>query len=138
MPIQQMLDNFLSAQRPLFSLSNRVWNPPTDVYESGDKTYVKMEISGLDERAIQITAEKNVLVIRGRREDAPAGQQINYHLMEVHYGAFERSFAFSFTLDQDKIKATYERGFLLIELQHTQPTVTRVSVQIINDPDMKQ
>src|SRR5262245_15598695 len=121
MPLQQMLDNFFSTQRPVFSLSRRVWNPPTDIYEDEDKTIIKMEVAGLDERNIQITAERNHLIIRGRREFACEGRKLNYHLMEVHYGSFERAFAFSFALKEEKIKANYENGFLVIEVGHTAP-----------------
>lgn len=133
MPYQQMLDNFFSSQRPLFSLSNRVWNPPTDIFEEGKLTHIRMEIAGLDESAMQLVVQRNVLIIRGRRDQEHTGtrENMNYHLLEVHYGEFERAFAFSFTLQEDKIKARYERGFLIVEVERTQPVVTKVSVEII-------
>ena len=53
--------------------------------------------------------------------------------MEIHYGQFERVFAFSFTLDESSIKATYERGFIVIEVRKNPARVTHVSVQVIQD-----
>ena len=68
-----MIDNFFSSQRPLFSLSKQVWNPPTDIYESGEVTKIKMEVAGLDERELEITVQADMLVVRGRRApDRPA------------------------------------------------------------------
>lgn len=128
-----MLDNFFSSQRPLFSLSNRVWNPPTDIYETDTATIVKMEVAGLDEKQLNITAQKNMMIVRGKRIQSHPGIKINYHLMEVHYGAFERVFAFSYNLNQEKIKASYERGFLLIEVGKHDQTTTKVTVKIIQD-----
>ena len=133
MPYQTMLDNFFSSQRPLFSLSKRVWNPPTDIFEEDDTTLIKMEVAGLDESQLQITADRNVLIVRGQRIHSHCGQKINYHLMEIHYGQFERVFAFSFTLDKDSITATYEKGFILIRVVNKVPRVTNVTVQVIQD-----
>jgi len=71
--LRHMIDNFFSSQRPLFSLSKQVWNPPTDIYESGEVTKIKMEVAGLDERELEITVQVDMLVVRGRRApDRPA------------------------------------------------------------------
>lgn len=84
-------DNFFSSQRPLFSLSERLWNPPTDVYETAEAVFIKMEIAGLRDDDIDITVEDNLLRIRGcRREETPAqvdagpgaSERANYHLMK--------------------------------------------------------
>jgi HSP20 family protein len=137
MPFESILDNFFSSQRPMFSLSRRVWNPPTDIYENSEATFIKIEVAGLDESQMRITADHNLLVVRGQRMNCPASEpaqeKVNYHLMEIHYGQFERVFAFSFTLDESSIKATYERGFIVIEVRKNPARVTHVSVQVIQD-----
>lgn len=130
MPYRSMLDHFFSSQRPLFSLSNRVWNPPADVIETETGTILKIEVADLDMEALRITAERNLIVVRGCRHQPPAGKKVNYHLMEIHYGAFERVFAFSHTIDQNAIEATYKNGFLNIEVakQVDQPRTVQVKV----------
>ncbi|HOE95755.1 MAG TPA: Hsp20/alpha crystallin family protein [Candidatus Sumerlaeota bacterium] len=133
MGYQSMLDNFFSSQRPLFSLSQRVWNPPTDIYETEEAAIIRMEVAGLDENQLNIITQGELLIVRGRRDRQLPHRKINYHLMEVHYGGFERLFAFSFPLDEKKIKATYERGFLTIEVPRQAPQVTEVSVRIIEE-----
>lgn len=133
MPYQSMLDNYFSSQRPLFSLSKRVWNPPTDIYEAEEETIVKIEVAGLDEKQLQITADRNLLIVRGQRVHSHANQEINYHLMEIHYGYFERVLAFSYSLDQDSIKAAYDKGFIVIRIANRTPRVTNVTVQLIHD-----
>ena len=60
-----------------------------------------------------------------------ATEGINYHLMEIHYGHFERLFQFSFNHNKDDIKATYDKGFLIIEMKHRHASPTQVTVEII-------
>lgn len=133
MTYQMMLDNFFSSQRPLFSLSKQVWNPPTDIYETEEMTLLKIEVAGLDEEQMQITTDRNLLIVRGHRAHGHADSKVNYHLMEIHYGCFERVFAFSFTLDADSVKASYEKGFILIEINKTARQVTNVTVQVVQE-----
>jgi HSP20 family protein len=129
-----MLDHYFSSPRPLFSLSSRIWNPPTDIYETGEATTIQMEVAGLDENGFQIIAQHNLLIVRGRRVYNHAqAATVSYHLMEIHYGEFERVFAFSFDIDQNALKATYERGFLIIEVARQSPQVTRVKVEIVQE-----
>jgi len=134
MPQRSMLDHYFSSPRPLFSLSSRIWNPPTDIYESGEATTIRMEVAGLDESHLRIVSQQNLLIVRGRRAHAHADPaRVNYHLMEIHYGEFERVFAFSFDIDEGTIKASYERGFLIVEVGKRAPHVTHVKVEIIQD-----
>jgi HSP20 family protein len=135
MTYHSTLDNFFSSQRPMFSLSKRVWNPPSDIYETEAAAVIKIEVSGLDDAGMQIVADRNRLIVRGHRAMPAMCDKTNYHLMEIHYGHFERIFAFSFQLDQDAIKATYEKGFIIIEVQKQPLRVTSVKVDVIQDPE---
>ena len=133
MPYRSMFDNFFSSQRPLFSLSNQIWNPPTDIFDDEQTTVIKMEVAGLDKEEIRIVSEDNVLTIRGQRKHAHRGVKINYQLMEVHYGRFERRFAFPHALKEDAIHASYDRGFLIVEVEKPSLEATAVPVRIIDD-----
>lgn len=133
MPYNSMLDNFFSSQRPLFSLSKRVWNPPTDICECDDVTEIKIEVAGLDEKNLQLVADRNLLIVRGRRVQDHGDKKINYHLMEIHYGQFERIFAFSYNVSEEAVSAVYEKGFLHIRVLKQSPHVTNVTIQVVQD-----
>lgn len=126
-------DNFFSAQRPMYSLSNKVWNPPTDIYETDEATVIKMEVAGLDDKDIQVFVQRNYLVVRGQRQPFDSQQRVVYHLMEVHYDQFERIFEFSQMVDEKAVQVTYRQGFLMVEVPKSPAPVTRVTVQIVND-----
>jgi len=114
--IKNLCDNFFSTQRPLFSLSQKIWNPPTDVYETKDEIIIKMEIAGVRKADIEITAENNRLMVRGNRNDPIHIGKENYHIMEIHYGHFERIFGLPKNLDHTKINAVYKDGFLNVSI----------------------
>ncbi len=112
--MKTVLDNFFSSQRPLFSLSDKIWNPPTDLYETADSIVIKMEIAGVKNENIEIKIENSHLVIKGSRVEEPDAQKENYHLMEIHYGNFKRLFALPTKLSLNDIRAYYKDGFLKV------------------------
>ena len=113
---RSLFDNIFSSQRPLFSLSERVWNPPADVYETSEFIIVKMEVAGICPSSIEVTAHGNYLIVRGcRQEDAPLPKE-NYHLMEIRYGHFERVIQMPVDLGAETIQARYENGFLVVKV----------------------
>lgn len=126
-------DNYFSSQRPFYSLSNKVWNPPTDIYETEEATCIRMEVAGLEVKDLQVIAQRHYLVVRGNRQPPRRQKKVVYHLMEVHYDQFERVFEFSQPIPQDAVKVTYRRGFLLVEVKKQKKPVTQVNVQILDD-----
>lgn len=125
-----LLDNVFSGPRPLFSLSEKLWNPPTDVYEIEDAIIVKMEIAGVKEENLQISVDNNLLIIRGFREENHPAPKQNYHLMEIHYGEFERVFRLPGGLDADNIAADYKHGFLCVNIPRRQSCRATVKIEV--------
>ena len=79
--IKTVFDNFFSSQRPLFSLSDRIWNPPTDVYETCESMVIKMEVAGVKQEDMDISVDNNLLLIRGRRLEETPLRKENFYLM---------------------------------------------------------
>ena len=129
----------LFAKRPVFSLFQTQiggWNPPTDIYETvtGDELEViviKMEIAGVNKEDIDIKLDKNILTIQGRRLEEPGARKKNYHLIEVHYGFFQRSFRLPPHIDKRDIQASYKEGFLKITIpkKDTRPGEVRIETE---------
>lgn len=97
------------------------WRPPTDVYETGDRLVVKMELAGVPEEAIEITLYADHLVVTGRRQeaqpmDASGGQRVSFHEAGIHYGPFRAEVRLPRPVDADRVTATMEQGFLEINL----------------------
>lgn len=120
------LDHVCGARRSVFTLSDQVWNPPTDVFESDGVIVIKMEIAGVDPEDLEVTTVDRLLVIRGRRREPRGASIATYHVLEVGYGEFERVFEFPFRLTMEDVKASYQQGFLCVEAPKTAPRRRRV------------
>ena len=52
-----------------WGMSEAVWRPPTDVYETDDSVVVVVEIAGLSEGDYTVTLNGRTLLISGERRD---------------------------------------------------------------------
>ena len=97
----------------------KIWRPPTDVYETDECVVVKVEIAGMEERDFAVSLDANVLTVSGVRNDPAA--KLGYQQMEILYGHFETEVHLPRAIDEDRVEATYEDGFLQIRLPKAQP-----------------
>lgn len=128
--VKTLLDNFFLSQKPFFSMSERMWNPPTDVYETKEEMVIKMEIPGMEKENIKISLEENVLIVSGIRQEDTLEKKENIHLLEIHYGLFQRVFSFPQTIALENITATYKAGFLRICIPKTRSEKRNFSIEI--------
>ncbi|MCA2984821.1 MAG: Hsp20/alpha crystallin family protein [Gemmatimonas sp.] len=116
-------DVFSSYLRRMFDdpftlASNGSWMPAVEVSETNEVMVLTAELPGIEEKALKITIDNNVLTIAGEKEqeltDSPPAK--NYYLSERFYGAFQRSFALPRTVDMDHITASFDKGILTVTL----------------------
>ncbi|RMF93915.1 MAG: Hsp20/alpha crystallin family protein [Candidatus Schekmanbacteria bacterium] len=97
-------------------LTDGLWTPAVDIYETDDSVVLKAELPEVDEKDIEIKLEDNVLTIRGERKLENETKKENYYRMERAYGAFSRSFSIPSRVEQDKITATCKDGVLKVTM----------------------
>jgi len=100
------------------------WRPSTDVYETPDRLVVKMELAGVPEELIEITLYADHLVVTGNRQETqpmdPFGEQrVSFHEAGIHYGPFRAEVRLPRQVDSERVGATLEQGFLVIDLPCT-------------------
>jgi HSP20 family molecular chaperone IbpA len=106
------------------SRSRRTFIPRTDIYETGDNIVLAADMPGVDENAIDITVEKNVLTIRGQVE-SPEVKDFSLAYGEYGVGDYQRSFTLASYIDLNKIEATVKDGVLRLWLPKTEVARTR-------------
>ncbi|MDD5557746.1 MAG: Hsp20/alpha crystallin family protein [bacterium] len=92
------------------------FDPAIDVFETEEGTVVRMEIAGMRRRDISVELVADILVIRGRRRERPAGRKVTYHRLEIEYGAFERRVRIASPVREDAVSAVYREGLLEVRL----------------------
>ncbi len=92
------------------------WLPLVDIFEEPDAIRLVAEVPGVRPSDVKISVEDNLLTIKGTKEQVPEEKAEKVHRYERNYGAFERTFQLSASIDANKIKATYNLGVLTITL----------------------
>jgi len=101
-----------------------MYRPPTDIFDLGDKLVIELEMPGVAKDGIDISLEKHVLTIRGRAETT---KRDDWRMIYAEYGEgdYERTFALSDHLDEDKIDASLKNGVLRVELPKAESAKAR-------------
>ncbi len=107
-----------------WQVTNGLWSPPTDVYETETDYVVRVELAGIRETDLEITFENGILVITGIRSDVP--ERRAYHQMEIHFGKFSTAIGVPGPIDLEKSVAEYTDGFLMVRM----PKVKATEVEI--------
>ena len=118
--------------RPQSEITGDIWQPPTDIYETGEGLVVRIELAGVDERAIDIEASGDTLIIRGRRREQSVYGKKSYRQMEIHYGPFERVLQLPDRFDAAQARANYADGILEIFLPCSQESCSREVKIVVN------
>src|SRR5512137_2264463 len=119
--MDRVLDSFLGRSFGGFpSLSRSGWGemlaPSIDLREADKEFVVEAELPGMDEKDVSVTLSNGVLTLKGEKKSEREEKKENYHLMERNYGKFERSFQVADAVDDDKVKASFEKGVLKVVL----------------------
>ena len=84
------------------------------VDKDGRKYHCRVSLPGIDPKEVQISAQGNMLTIRGERKVKRSSKDVDVFHEEISYGAFERTFTMPEGVDVDKLSAEYKDGVLEI------------------------
>ena len=107
-----------------------IWRPPTDVYETEEAIFIRVEIAGMREQDFNVALENRALSIHGIRSDTSERGAYNqrgaYHQMEIPFGEFSTEVDLPAPIISEKVEAVYKNGFLQIMLPKAHPQVIQV------------
>jgi HSP20 family protein len=86
------------------------------VEEDKNSIHVKAEIPGIDENDLNVRIEENVLILSGEKKEERKEEKKNYIFSERKFGSFSRSIDLPVGIKSDKIKATFKKGVLNIDI----------------------
>ena len=123
--MEKMLDSIFDEKRPTVFSAEKVWKPPTDIYETAEEIIVIVEIAGMRKEDITVTIENNLLTVSGTRPDYSPSTTKRIHQMEIDHGKFERIIDITIPLDTEHSHAHYKEGFLRIAIPKMQERQAR-------------
>jgi HSP20 family protein len=92
------------------------WAPPMDLVEADDHFVLKADLPGLDEDAVNIEVQDNVLTVSGERRSETEKREKGWHRVERSFGRFSRSLTLPEGVDADAITAAFDKGVLEIKI----------------------
>ncbi|MGM0682218.1 MAG: Hsp20/alpha crystallin family protein [Thermodesulfobacteriota bacterium] len=104
--------------------------PAVDIYETNSAFIIHLEIAGLSDKDISITATSKKITISGTRHRPKISKIIKVHQLEMETGRFERTLSLSSPIDPENTSSTYQKGCLRI--MAPKKTSNRIEVEIKN------
>ncbi|MDR7212409.1 Hsp20/alpha crystallin family protein [Flavobacterium piscis] len=109
--------------RDLFNWENNNFSttsttlPSVNIKETADNYEVEVAAPGMDKDDFRVTLDNGQLIISSQKENEVNTQEENFTRREFSYQSFQRSFVLpKNVVDEDKIKARYENGLLLLSI----------------------
>lgn len=114
---QQLWQELVRQSQQVVLQREPIWRPPLDIHETPGAIMVKMELAGMREEDIDVTLYEDALIVTGiRHDDQDHDETMCYHEAQIRYGKFRAEVLIPFAIDQERVAARYDNGFLRIAL----------------------
>ncbi len=87
-----------------------------DIYQTTDSIVVKALVAGVNPNNIDISLTRDMVTIRGNREENNEVTVDNYFYKELYWGSFTRTILLPEEVDVDAAEASTNHGILIIRL----------------------
>jgi len=90
------------------------WAPAMDVAETPDAYVIRVDVPGVDPKAMEISVANGVLEIKGERAGEAAAEGEGWHRRERRRGAFARTVTLPGEVDASRVVAESRNGVLTV------------------------
>ncbi len=87
-----------------------------DFYSTEKEIVIQSAIAGVKPENINVSAENDIIIIKGERDDPSEDKEKNYFLQECYWGKFSRKIIVPEEIDSSKIDAVVKLGILTIRV----------------------
>src|SRR5690606_38720222 len=108
---------------------------PMDAWRDGDTVHVEFDLPGVDQEAIDLDVERNVVTVKAER--APRGSDKDLLAAERPRGVFSRQLVLGENLDTSRIEASYHSGVLSLSIPVAEEAKPR-KIEISNRREKQQ
>jgi len=87
-----------------------------DVYQTPEMIIIKSMIAGVRPDDLDVTIARDVVTIRGKREEERVANENDYYVRELYWGSFSRTIQLPEEIDVDESEAIEKHGLLILKL----------------------
>ncbi len=99
-----------------FEQEEKVGQLTIDVYQTADHIVIKTMAAGVRPEDLDITITRDMVTIRGKREEERMIQDDNYFIRELYWGSFARTVTLPEEVDVEEAEAVEKHGLLILKL----------------------
>jgi len=101
-----------------------------DVYQTDKEIVIQSAIAGVEPEDLDISIEKDMVTIKGKREKQFEEKERNYFYQECYWGRFSRKIILPAEVNSSKISASMKNGILCIRIPKIEAKKkTKISVK---------
>lgn len=87
-----------------------------DVYQTPEMIVIKSMIAGVRPEDLDVTITRDMVTIRGKREEERVADEDDYFVRELYWGSFSRAIQLPEEIDVDESEAVEKHGLLILKL----------------------
>jgi len=87
-----------------------------DVYQTSDTIVIKAMIAGVRPEDLDISITRDMVTIKGKREEEKTAHDDDYFMRELYWGSFSRTITLPEEIDVDEAEAIEKHGLLILKL----------------------
>ena len=87
-----------------------------DLYQTANEIVIQTMVAGVQPENLSITITRDMITIRGKREENRAINTENYFVQELYWGSFSRTISLPEEVDPEEAEAVEKHGLLIIKL----------------------
>lgn len=101
-----------------------------DVFETNADFVVLAAIAGIQIKDLDISLEKDMMVIKGNRCDPHNRPDKKYFYQECYWGPFSRKIILPENIDIDKADAQMDKGVLTIKIPKNETNTGKIGIKV--------
>ena len=87
-----------------------------DVYQTADDIIIKTMIAGVKPEDLDISITRDMVTIKGSREESREASDGDYFTKELYWGSFSRTILLPQEIEVESAEATEKHGLLIVKL----------------------
>lgn len=88
-----------------------------DVYQTLEEIIVQTMVAGVNPEDLELVVGRNLLTIRGKREENRTIDESDYFTKELYWGKFSRTISLPAEVETEEVEAIERHGLLTIKMQ---------------------
>lgn len=103
-------NNWIEEENDEAELSMDVYQTPTDII-------VQTMVAGVKPEDLELSVSRDMITIRGEREESRIIDEDNYFTKELYWGKFSRTISLPAEVEPEEVEATEKHGLLTIKIK---------------------